>query len=380
MTKIKKDPKTGKYGFVYSGGFHPITKERIQRKRQGIPSLKEAKEALKQVILEVEKEKLSYNINKVNFGEYIEQWFEAKKVSLRSSTIVNYNEQLKYNIIPFLANYKLCEINEQVLQNYINDLCNKRELAPKTVRTAFGIVSEVLKKASRKNAFEVHILSEINLPRENKIVRAWAKEDIRKFLNAPNLILNLTRYFIGFEIGVQTGMRMGEILGLRWSDIDFERKLLTVKQTLSKIDEKGNYGLVSETKTHSSFRQIYLQNSLCVNLKKHKEMIEREKQILGEKYNGLDLVLCTNSGNWVHPNNYRRAFHVTCEYLQLPKIRLYDLRHTHATFLISVLEINPKIVQERLGHANIKTTLGTYSHVLPSMQLEVTKKIDQEFN
>jgi integrase len=109
---------------------------------------------------------------------------------------------------------------------------------------------------------------------------------------------------------------------------------------------------------------------------KHRELIENEKDILDSKYTDNDLVVCTSSGNWVHPNNYRRSFSVTCEYLELPKIRVYDLRHTHATYLIGV-EINPKIVQERLGHSNIKTTLGIYSHVLPSMQFEVARKIDQ---
>ncbi|QGQ46369.1 site-specific integrase [Metabacillus sediminilitoris] len=174
-------------------------------------------------------------------------------------------------------------------------------------------------------------------------------------------------------------MRMGEVLGLRWSDIDLDTKIITIRQTLAKIDESGKYGLVTETKTHSSFRQIYLQVSLCQNLMNHRKVIENERKILNSKYMNNDLVVCTSSGNWVYPNNYRKGFKVTCEYLVLPKIRVHDLRHTHATFLIGGLQVNPKIVQERLGHANIKTTLGTYSHVLPSMQIEVAEKIDQAF-
>ncbi|MCM3616649.1 site-specific integrase [Sutcliffiella horikoshii] len=379
MTTIKKDPKTGKYGFVYSGGFHPVTKERIQKRRQGITSLKEAKEILKSVILEVEEEKMTYDVHKGSFRDYILQWYEAKKVSLRPSTLVNYNEQLKYNILPYLGNFKLPELNEEILQNYINRLHNERNLAPKTIRTAYGMVSEVLKKAARKNAFDITILTELNLPKESRVIRAWEKEDISTFLNARNLILNLTRHYIGFEIQIQTALRMGEVLGLRWSDIDFERRVLSVKQTLAKIDQNGNYGLVNEVKTNSSFRQVLLQKSLCEDLIIHRDKVTKEKQILGEKYNENDLVVCTSSGNWVHPNNYRRSFKVTRDYLKLPKLRAHDLRHTHATFLIGVLQINPKIVQERLGHSNVKTTIGTYSHALPSLQQEAVDKMDKFF-
>lgn len=379
MATIKKDPKTGKYGFVYSGGFHPVTKERIQKRRQGIATIKEAKEILKAVMLEVEEEKKTYDVYKGSFQDYILNWYEAKKVSLRPSTLVNYNEQLKYNILPYLGSFKLSELNEKVLQNYINRLHNERNLAPKTIRTAYGMVSEVLKKAARKNAFDISILTEINIPKESRVIRAWEKEDIATFLNARNLILNLTRHYIGFELQIQTALRIGEVLGLRWSDIDFERRVLSVKQTLAKIDQSGNYGLVNEVKTNSSFRQVLLQKSLCENLKVHREKIMKEKQILGEKYNDNDLVICTSAGNWVHPNNYRRSFRVTRDYLKLPKLRVHDLRHTHATFLIGVLQINPKIVQERLGHANVKTTIGTYSHALPSLQQEAVDKMDKYF-
>ncbi|WP_339145474.1 MULTISPECIES: tyrosine-type recombinase/integrase [unclassified Sutcliffiella] len=379
MTTIKKDPKTGKYGFVYSGGFHPVTKERIQKRRQGIASLKEAKEILKQVMLEVEEEKKMFDVFKGTFKDYILHWYEAKKVSLRPSTLVNYNEQLKYNILPYLGKFKMSELDETILQNYINQLHSERKLAPKTIRAAYGIVSEVLKKASRKNAFDISILTELSIPKESKVIRAWEKEDIKKFLNAPDLILNLTRHFIGFEIQIQTGIRMGEVLGLRWSDIDLERRMLLIRQTLAKINENGEYGIVDAVKTNSSYRTIDLPKKLCQRIEEHQRRVNKEKQILGEKYIDNDLVVCTKNGNWVHPNNFRRAFNVTRDYLNLPKIRAYDLRHTHSTFLIGVLMINPKIVSERLGHAHIKTTLGTYSFALPSMQQEAVDKMDRFF-
>lgn len=144
------------------------------------------------------------------------------------------------------------------------------------------------------------------------------------------------------------------------------------------MDNEGNYGLIAGGKTLSSIRTIYISESLVECLKAHKAKIENEKVILQHTYNNYDLVVCTRSGNWVHPNNFRRAFKVIVDQLSLPKIRLHDLRHTHATFLLEN-KVNPKIIQERLGHKNVNITLNTYSHVLPSMQLEVAQKFDTLF-
>ncbi|MEC1344886.1 site-specific integrase [Bacillus haynesii] len=375
LTSIKKDKRTGKYYFVYSGGFHPVTGKRIQKKRKGIHSLKEAKEELKRVIIEVEQEKNSYKADKSSFGNFAEKWFESKKVRLRSSTIVNYREQLDYNILPYLGTFKIKDITEEVLQHYINRLHNERKLAPATIRTAYGIVAEILKKASRKGAFDLAILDDINLPPENRVSKVWTEKNVQTFLDSRNRIVSLTRYFIGMVLSVITGMRMGEVLGLRWSDIDFEKGYLTIRQTLAKIDDEGNYGLVPEVKTAAGFRTVHLPKFFIEYLIEHKKMVQREKEILGEDYIDYDLVVCTKHGKWVHPNNYRRAFTRLIAQLELPKIPPKNLRHTHATYLISI-GISPKIVQERLGHAHIKTTLGTYSHVLPSMQAELVGKLD----
>jgi integrase len=304
---------------------------------------------------------------------------EAKSIKLKPSTKKNYEEQVFYNILPVLGDKTIEEIDDKILQNFIFTLHNKRELAPSTIRATYGIVSEVLGSASRKGLFDKRLLSDISLPREVKKLRVWDEDQINTFLNAPNTILNLSRHFIGFVISIQTGMRMGEVLGLRWQDIDFDKQIIYIRRTLSKIDEEGNYGFADEGKTASAIRTIYIPKSLIHSLKEHRQLIEKEQKILGDSYLDYDLVLCTKNGNWVHPNNFRRAFKVTVEQLDIPMIRLHDLRHSHATFLLSK-QVNPKIIQERLGHKNITVTLNTYSHALPSMQLEAVGKFDEAFS
>ncbi|WP_077736931.1 site-specific integrase [Bacillus sonorensis] len=376
MASIQLDEKTRKYYFVVDAGKSQKTGKRKQIKRRGFATKTEAKKALRQVEAEIllanEVQKFP---SKQLLSNFIEKWFESKKVRLRSSTIVNYREQLDYNILPYLGAFKIKDITEEVLQHYINRLHNERKLAPATIRTAFGIVAEVLKKASRKGAFDLAILDDVNLPPENRISKVWNESNVQAFLDARNRIVSLTRYFIGMVLSVITGMRMGEVLGLRWSDIDFEKGYLTIRQTLAKVDDEGNYGLVPEVKTAAGFRTVHLPKFFIEYLIEHKKMVQREKEILGEDYIDYDLVVCTKHGKWVHPNNYRRAFTRLIAQLELPKIPPKNLRHTHATYLISI-GISPKIVQERLGHAHIKTTLGTYSHVLPSMQAELVGKLD----
>ncbi|MGG3927691.1 site-specific integrase [Metabacillus fastidiosus] len=376
MALIKKDPKTGKYFFVLDTGKDPLTGKRKQLRRRGFETKKEAQLALANLQVQVSESKAA-SLSRSVFHKYLDQWFESKKIKLKPSTIKNYEEHIRYNIIPYIGEVRMNEFNETIIQNFIRVLYKERGLAPATVKTTYGIVSEVLYKASRKGLVSGAILDDIVLPRMEKKLRVWTADQVASFLDAPKTILNLTRYFIGFNISLQTGMRMGEVLGLRWSDIDYENKMIFVRQTLSKVDQGNEYGLVAGGKTLSAMRCIYISESLVKSLKAHQQLIDKEKAIQ-QIYCDYDLVICTSSGNWVHPNNFRRAFKVTVDQLGIPKIRLHDLRHTHATFLLEN-KVNPKIIQERLGHKNVNITLNTYSHALPSMQVEAAGKFDGFF-
>jgi integrase len=377
VTSIKKDEKRGTYYFVLDGGRDPITKKRTQFKRSGFESKQEAKVALATLQLELENGSTKKKTN-VTFGDYVNEWFDSKKIKLKPSTKSNYEEQIKNSILPILGALKLNEFNDNTVQHFINTLHNDRGLSPATIRATYGMVREIVYSASRKGYISDNLLHDISLPRETKKLRVWNDEQIQTFLNAPEKILNLTRLFIGYSISLQTGMRMGEVLGLTWSDIDFDKKIIRIRQTLTKIDDV-TYGFIEEGKTASAIRIIYIPDSLIKSLREHKSLIEKERKVLGSEYSNYNLVVCTRSGNWVHPNNFRRGFKVIVEQLDIPMIRVHDLRHTHATFLLNH-SVNPKIIQERLGHKNINITLQTYSHALPSMQLEAASKFDDIFN
>jgi len=378
MASIKKDLNTGNYYFVLDAGKNPANGKRIQYRRRGFKSKREAQIELAKLQLKVN-EKKEVTSSKMPFYKYIEQWFNAKKIKLKPSTIQNYEQQIKSNIVPYIGEICMEAFNESILQNYIQTLYNVRKLSPATIRATYGIVAEVLYKASQKGILNKSMLDDISLPRIPRKYRVWTAKEIEILLDAPSRVLNLTRHFIGFTIAVQTGMRMSEVLGLRWSDIDFKEQRILIRQTLSKIDVEGSFGFVDEGKTDAAIRIVYVPEALLRSLKAHREQIYRERVVLKDKYLQNDLVVCTKSGNWVHPNNFRRAFRITIELLDLPIIRFHDLRHTHATFLLAN-KVNPKIIQERLGHKNISVTLNTYRHILQSMQLEAAGKFDQLFD
>ena len=174
-------------------------------------------------------------------------------------------------------------------------------------------------------------------------------------------------------LAVTTGMRQGELLGLKWEDVDLEREVLQVRRTLVK--NGGRLGL-GEPKTKKSRRTVHLTGRAVGALKRHRKAQAEERLALPGLWQNNGLVFATNIGTLINPTNLRRrSFGPLLEKAGLPQIRFHDLRHTAATLLF--LEgVHPKFVQELLGHATIAITLDTYSHVLPSMGDRTAKAME----
>jgi integrase len=171
-------------------------------------------------------------------------------------------------------------------------------------------------------------------------------------------------------------MRPEEYLAVQWKDIDLETGGLSVRRALVWNRRGGGYRF-EEPKTSKSRRSIPLSNSVVSALKVYRRTQLEQRMKLGSDYANLDLVFATELGTPISSKNLRdRHFKPLMTKAGLPEIRLYDLRHTTATLLLSAGE-NPKVVSERLGHASIVLTLDTYSHVLPTMQREATNKIEK---
>lgn len=156
-------------------------------------------------------------------------------------------------------------------------------------------------------------------------------------------------------------MRKGEILGLRWKDCDLEKGFIRIQQTL--------------VKTKGSIRTIKVPDLAIQTLKAHKLKQKEIKLAASSAYKDHDLVVANWTGSMIDPADINADFKIACKFADVPKIRFHDLRHTHATLLLQLGE-NPKVVSERLGHADISITLNTYSHVLPNMQESLAQNFD----
>lgn len=175
------------------------------------------------------------------------------------------------------------------------------------------------------------------------------------------------------RLALLTGMRRGELLGLRWADVDLEGGALHVQQTAQRILGQGI--IFRQPKTRLSRRSIALSPDAVAVLRQHRRRQAEARLLAGSAYGDRDLVFATGLGTPVEPGNLRRAWVGIARAAGVPGLRIHDLRHAHATLMLSQ-GVHPKVVSERLGHASVNITLDTYSHVLPGLQEAAAVSLD----
>ncbi len=346
-----------------------VNGKRKQKKKRGFKTKKEAQQALIEAEHSILKNGIYYEPSKTLYKEYLVDWLSDKKTIIRESTFKTYSWLIYKYIIPFLGDLELSKIKPIDIQKMYNNLINNNQLSRDNIQKIHSLIKDSLNKAERWGMIQRNVASLVDRPKSfRKEMKIWSVEEVKKFLD----ISIGSRYYVAFLLALTTGMRQGEILGLRWKDIDFENNSLSIVQTLSHDGKSFN----SQAKTKTSLRSIILPNETLKILKDHQNMVLLEKQQNDILYIDNNLVVCTNIGTPCLPRNILRTFYSLIKKAELPRIRFHDLRHTHATLLLKQ-GVNPKIVAERLGHSNIKITLETYSHVLPSMQTDSANKINK---
>jgi integrase len=171
-------------------------------------------------------------------------------------------------------------------------------------------------------------------------------------------------------------MRLGELLGLRWRDVDLGLASLSVVQALYK---RNSVCEIIKPKSSAGQRRIALSPTLVLLLRQHRATQDAQRILLGNHLNDDDLVFAHPDGSPLDPGTVTHTFTRVLKNAGLPHIRFHDLRHTHATLMLKA-GVHPKIVSERLGHANIGITLDTYSHVVPGLQEVAAQRFDEIFD
>jgi integrase len=191
-------------------------------------------------------------------------------------------------------------------------------------------------------------------------MRTWTAEQVRQFLSR----VADSPYRVAWIVLLATGIRRGELLGLRWSDLDLDAGRLQVRRSLVSVGYELH---VSEPKTDRGRRSIALDASSVAALRQHRKRQLEQRVALGLGRPGPEsLVIARPDGSPVHPDRLTKLFEAATKAAGLPRIRLHDLRHTHASLALAG-GVHPKVVSERLGHASIAITLDTYSHAIPQL-------------
>jgi integrase len=364
---INKNKQTGKWDFVFNGGIDPLTGKRKQIRRRGFLSRQKALDAMTLVKSEILQDEFT-DLSSLSLEKFMIEWFQERKIQLQASTYETQYIYFRTVIKPRLGHLKLQKITPMILQRFVNDLVKENHYSEYTIHLIFRVLSAALKKATIIRLIKTNPSIGITLPKiRKKEIEIWSLEQINYFIAASKQTKRLTRCFVGFLCGC----REGEIMGLRWKDIDFDTNTIYIRQTLTQKAE-----IKAGAKNNSSVRSVSIPAKLIPELICHRQMIIEEKLLLGEKYEDNDLIICTQHGTPMIPPNFRKEFYNLTDKIGLPRIKFHSSRHSHVSLLIQQ-NVNVKLISERLGHADISTTLDIYSHVSQNMQQSVAIELDK---
>lgn len=333
---------------------------------------KEAYEKLQQAQFDQKQGKLATGPQR-KLEDYLKQWLEeVKKDNIRTSSYVRYHSLITTHIVPELGRVSLQNLKpEQIQAFYAKKI--KAGLSARTVQLIHKVLHDALDNAVKWNLVSRNICDVVTVPRaQRNEIQPLTPDQANKLLASARG----HRLEVLLTVALITGMRRGELLALRWENINFDTNTLQVRRTVSN---QAGYGFVeTEPKTQSGRRSISLPSFVIARLKHHR-IQQREQQLkVGKEWEEKDLVFPNRKGGYLSPKILFESFERLLKRAGLPHIRFHDLRHSAATILLS-MGVNPKVIQEILGHSNISMTLGTYLHVLPSMQEEAMKKWENVF-
>lgn len=302
-------------------------------------------------------------------ASYLDDWLASVKPTLRVSTWTRYHQLMHGHVIPHIGRVRLTKLSPQHVSRLYADRLEVG-LKPATVAQTHRILHRALSQATRWGLVVRNVATLVDPPRVvREEMRTLSAEEVKRFLAAAAD----HRLHALFALAVSTGMREGELLALRWRNVDLDAGVVQVTGTLQRTPDGPR---ISEPKTKKSRRQIHLTKTAVEALKVHRVRQNEERLRMGPAWDDNDLVFCNSIGRPLNDANMlNRDFRPLLEKAGLPRIRFHDLRHTAATLMLGA-GVHPKIVSEMLGHSQIGITLDLYSHVTPTMQAEAAAAMD----
>ncbi len=310
---------------------------------------------------------LVFDAGSVTVRAYLDRWLsDSVRDTVRNNTFDNYAYLVRRHIKPTLGRVKLKSLTPIHVRGLYREKLNSG-LSSRTVNYIHVTLHKALKQAVNDGLIPRNVTDAVKAPRPvKKEIQAMNPDQARSFLGAARG----DRLEALYTVAITAGLRQGELLGLRWSDIDLDAGQLAVRRSLVAGSVGSRGGAVFDApKNNKSRRTVKLTDFAVEALRRHKAAQNEERLKLGSTWEDYGLVFPNRVGKPMDHNNlYKRDFKKMLAKAGIPQtFRFHDLRHTCATLLLSK-NVNQKIVQEMLGHATITQTMDTYSHVLPTMQ------------
>ncbi len=307
----------------------------------------------------------------ITFGGFLtDQWMPRKRRQVRATTAYRYAWFVDRYIVPAIGDIPLRRLRLDHLETFYGELSTTggqhgQGLSPKTVLEVHIIVRAALDLALRRELIGRNVADNEHLrpSRSGKAVaRIWTESELARFLD----IASTHRLYPALHLAAHTGMRRGEIAGLKWHDLDTKANRLSIRRTLQCV---GGTATEFGPKTRTSRRTVELDAATVDLLQRWQQRLERDGLPAGID----DWMFCNTAGRYLNPQSISQLFDRILARTDIPRVRFHDLRHTHASLLIADGE-DVKVVSERLGHAHPAFTIHTYQHLLPGMSAAAAER------
>jgi integrase len=309
-------------------------------------------------------------------GQWLDHWINSIRSEISPKTHESYAEIVRCYLKPALAGIRLDKLTPSNIQSASNGwtLRSGRPMSQATRRYIHVILKASLKRAVQQQALAqnpAEVFKKFKVERNKRMLTLTVQQSARLLETLAD-----SRVYWPVLLALSTGMRRGEILAVRWKDVDLDKATLRVMQSL---EETRTGGIRFKVPKSNRTRVIALPAFAAEELRRLKHIQAQELLRLGVRQSGDTLVCCREDGEPKHPGSLTSEFRSLLDrFRDLPRVRFHDLRHSHATQLLAD-GIHPKIAQERLGHSTIATTMDLYSHVTDTMQSDAAARLDAAF-
>lgn len=347
---------------------NPLTGKRERTYKTIKGTKKQAEAELRRMISEVENGGVIRTSN-IRLGEWLTEWVDTYLINIAATTKAGYRERIKTCILPYLGNIPIKSLRNETIQGWVNLMRNEKNLSPKTIKNAFLNIKAALDKAVVLRMIPYNPCAGVELPKLEKYRgKIYDNDEMAKALK----IAKDTDMFLPLLLGLSLGLRRGEIIALKWDDIDFVNGDIHIHRNIVLADGEI---VVKEPKSEAGNRHIAVGEKVLTELKNAYAEYQKDKAELGSLFHDLNFVVRQRNGQFFRPDSLTRKWQRFTDDNDLKHIRLHDLRHSCATAMITA-GVDPKTVQDRLGHADVSVTMSIYAHSTKATNKAAAEKID----